>query len=386
VLQVLPSLVPGGGSEQSLAMVDPLLVDRGIDLHLAYLDRGSELVGMLADRGVVVHDLSQGPPTVLARARRIRALLRRLQPHVVHSTLFDADLPTRLAVLGTRTRALSTWASTSYDPVRRRLEPGYGGWKRQAVRAVDAVGAHATRSRFHAVTEGVADDGVRGLHVARARVRVVERGRDLSRFTPADPPRRARARAAMGVADDDVVALNVARQFPQKGHVHLLRAVDRLAGAHPRLRLVLVGPPGPSTPAVRAELAAMAHADRVVELGQRTDVADLLAGADVFVLASVAEGAAGAVLEAMAAGVPVVATRIPGLRGWVTDGEHAVLAEPGDPGDLARALAAVLDDPAGAAARAERARAHVAARFSLERCADGMVDLYRWAAGVSGPA
>lgn len=377
VLQVLPSIVPGGGSEQSLAMVAPLLRARGIDLHMAYLDRGGELVDHLRDQGVMVHDLSGAPRVYPDWARRIRGVVCTVRPRVVHSTLFDADISTRLATPFTRTRLLSTWANTSFDPVRKRLEPGYGGWKREVVRWIDMVTAHATRTWFHAVTEGVADDGVRGLHVSRRRVYVVERGRDLSKFAPASPGHRSEVRRLIGVGDGEVLLINVARQFHQKGHVHLLRAFEALAADRPALRLAMVGPGGPATSTVEAQLSVMHHRDRVIELGQRTDVADLLAAADVFVLSSVAEGAAGSLLEAMATGVPVVATRIEGLRGWVEDGEHAVLAEPGSAVDLARAIRVVLDGPDAASQRARRAQRQVVERFSLERCADNMARMYQ---------
>lgn len=377
VLQVLPYIGPGGGSEQSLAMVDPLLVDRGIDVHLAYLAGARVLVDGLRAARVQVHDLSAGSSSTWSRARRVRRLVDEIRPDVVHSTLLDADLACRLAALGKRVVPLSTWANTSYDPVRRRLESGYGGWRRDVVRVLDAASARVSGSRFHAVTPGVADDGVRGLRVDRSRVHVVERGRDLSRFRPPTPDRRAAARSSMGVEGDDVVLLNVARQYHQKGHVHLIRAVDRLVDRRPDLRLVLVGQDGPATSAIDAELASMRHPDRVTLLGQRTDVEDLLPGADAFVLSSVAEGAAGAVLESMAAQVPVVATRIQGLRGWVVDGEHALLAEPGDPTGLADAIDRVLADPAAANVRAVAARELVERRFSLERSADGMASMYR---------
>lgn len=377
VLQVLPSIVPGGGAEQSLAMVAPLLLDRGIDLHMAFMDRGSDLVEDLREQGILVHDLSGGARVYPTWAVRLHRLIRQTKPAVVHATLFDAEISARLAGMVTPARSLSTWANTSYDPVRRRLEPGYGGWKRDAVRLVDMVTAHASRSRFHAVTEGVADDGIRALRVDRSTVFVVERGRDLSRFAPRPAEVRRSARDAMGAEAGDTVLINVARQFHQKGQVHLLRAFDRVADEWPAARLVLVGPEGPATSVIQAELVTLRHADRVVQLGQRTDIEDLLAGADVFVLSSVAEGAAGSILEAMAAGVPLVATRIEGLRGWVADGEHAVLAEPGDDVDLARVMASVLADPDGAAQRASRARAMVQRRFSLERCADGMAAMYR---------
>jgi glycosyltransferase involved in cell wall biosynthesis len=179
------------------------------------------------------------------------------------------------------------------------------------------------------------------------------------------------------LAEHATVLLTVARQFSQKGHVHLLPAFDRLADHDPSVTLVMVGPPGPATPDIERVLAGMAHADRVVDLGPRTDVPRLLRSADVFVLASVAEGAAGSVIEAMAIGVPVVCTRLEGLEGVLEDGRNAALAEPGDADDLHRALTAILADPAAAAERAALARRDFDERFTLDVAADRMAELYR---------
>lgn len=385
---MLPTVVAGGGAEQSLVMLAPHLLGRGMVLHLAHLrpvdDRSRPLLRELSDAGVQLHDLSAGPARFTSRARRLRRLVRTLGPDVVHSTILEADLLVRAALLGAGVPLLTTWANTSYDPVRRALEPGTGTWKFEVVRWVDMLSAHLARPRFHAVTEGVARDGITALHVPPSRVTVVERGRDLSRFVPADADARRRAREAMGVPPDATVLLCVARQFHQKGHVFLLRAFEGLHARHPEVRLVLVGPQGAASPLIRQELASMASRSAVSDLGERGDVADMLGGADLVVLPSVAEGAAGALLEAMAAGVPVVASRLAGFEGWLLDGEHALLARPGDPEDLERALEAALADPAGSAARARRARDLVRERFSIERSAAGMAELYRSVSDASG--
>ncbi len=375
VLQVLPSVVSGGGAEQSLAMVAPLLVERGVELHLAVLDGRGDLLASLEHAGVVAHDLSSAGSWPW-RVRALRSLVRHLRPDVVHSTLFWADMSARAATIGSGAALLTTWANTSYDPVRRRLEPGAGGWKREVVRIVDLVTAHASRSWYHAVTEGVALDGRQALHVAADRVMVVERGRDLTRFVPPDPAARASTRTALGYDDDVVVVLCVARQSHQKGHLFLLEAFDALGADRPELRLLLVGPHGSASDLIVRRISTSPHPERIVDLGGRDDVVDLLGAADVFVLPSVAEGAAGAIIEAMAVGVPVVTSHLAGFEGWL-DGRHAALATPGDAADLARAIGSALDDPAAAAARVAEAHHLVESRFSLDRCADEMTVMYQ---------
>lgn len=376
VLQVLPSVVAGGGAEQSLVMVAPFLRDEGITVHLAVLTERQSLVPDIERIGVVVHDLS-GSSSTWSRARALRKVIRSVKPAVVHSTLYEADIPTRLAAARLDVGVLSTWANTTYSTTRRRLEPGVGGWKRDVVRRIDAVTSRASRSWFHAVTKGVAIDGIGALGVDPERVTVVERGRDPESFPPRTDAGRSRVRHDLGLGSDEVVITTVARQAHQKGHVHLLAAFDRVAAEHPDTRLLLVGPPGAATPAIEAALAAMRYPERVIDLGERSDVADLVGASDVFVLASLAEGAAGALIEAMAVGTPIVVTDIEGLDGVVEDGRTALLVRPGDPGSLADGLAATLADPDAAAARARQAREEFHARFTIEQAAHGLAALYR---------
>jgi glycosyltransferase involved in cell wall biosynthesis len=356
---------------------------RGVRPHLAVLYPAQDLVPELEAVGVVIHDLSRPgeraarPHTVLRQARSLRSVIRAVDPAVVHSTLFDADVVTRLAGAGTGVPLLTTWASTSYSATRLRLETGPSGRARDVVRRLDAWSGRLARSRYHAVTAGVAADGIAALGAPPGRVRVVERGRDPASFPPRVGGPDAAVRRELGLDEHATVLLTVARQFSQKGHVHLLAAFDRLAAHDASVTLVMVGPAGPATPEIERVRAGVGHAGRVVDLGARTDVPRLLRAADVFVLASVAEGAAGAVIEAMAVGVPVVCTRLEGLEGVLTHGRNAALARPGDADDLLRVLTDVLAEHGAATERAAVARRDFEERFTLDGAADRMTELYR---------
>lgn len=377
-LQVLPSLTPGGGAEQSLVMIAPKLKERGVDVEVAFLiNRGDSLTAVLQDQGIRVHDLSGAKRRYPNWALRIRQLIHRTRPDIVHSALFDVDISCRIAAMVEPVSVVSTWASTTYDPLRKILEPDARGWKMGAVRWADAFSSRASRGYFHAVTEGVAQDGIRALHVSPDRVFVVERGRDLNRFRPPTSESRLRALKLMGLPADNRVLITVARQVHPKGHIHLLRAFDRLAATNPDLSLVMVGPKGSASEVIDEELARTTFRNRIIDLGMREDVHALLPGADLYVLPSVREGAAGALLEAMSAQIPIVATRLAGLDGCVQEEEHVIFAEPADSSDLARAISATLDDPQTATRRAERAYRHVLSRYSLDQSAEGMVDMYR---------
>lgn len=187
---------------------------------------------------------------------------------------------------------------------------------------------------------------------------------------PSTPADRVTARAALGVDVDDLVVGIVARLDYIKGHDVLLEAVAKLAPSHPRLRLVCIGDGDRE-----AELGTLARtlgiADRVRFLGLRRDVTALLPGFDVACLTSVFECAPLVVIEAMAAGVPVVVSEVGALREMVTDGVEGHLFPRGDAGALADRLARLADDGELRARMGAAGRARAERQFRIEDTAAG---------------
>jgi glycosyltransferase involved in cell wall biosynthesis len=197
-------------------------------------------------------------------------------------------------------------------------------------------------------------------------------------------PDRIRVGLRAPPAEGPVRALCVASLEEKKGHRVLLRALAGADGGLERIELDLVGPG-----ALRAELETLA---RELGLGDRVrfhgalpepDVAAMLARADLFVLASIVErsgfmeGIPVALMEALAAGVPAVATRLSGVPELVRDGETGLLAEPGDPASLRAALARTIGDRDGARRRAAAGRELVEREFDAGASAARMAGLFR---------
>ena len=128
---------------------------------------------------------------------------------------------------------------------------------------------------------------------------------------------------------------------------------------------------------LRDELEQLAEGTRVRFLGMRDDVPELLASFDVFAFPSLFEGLCLAVIEAQAAGIPVVATPVGGIRETVVDGETGLLVPTEDPPALAAAIRRLLEDRPAAEAMAAEARRRVRERFSIERMVDATLALYR---------
>jgi glycosyltransferase involved in cell wall biosynthesis len=176
-------------------------------------------------------------------------------------------------------------------------------------------------------------------------VTVIHRGRDKQLLGTASPDRKARVRASLGVDADAPVVITVGRQEYQKGHRHLLEAVPALADRFPNVEVLIVGREGHTSSELQTLTASLEIGDRVRFMGHRTDVADLLAAADVFVFPSVYEGLGGASLEAMALSLPIVASDIPALHEVVEADTNGILVPPGDAFALQTAISRLLADP-----------------------------------------
>jgi len=178
---------------------------------------------------------------------------------------------------------------------------------------------------------------------------------------PLSPDRRK----ALGLAADDRLVLTVARFTPQKGHAVLLAAIPAILAHEPRTKFLLVGR-GPQQGAIGAQVRNTGLENVVRLLGQRDDVEDLLASSDLFVLPSHFEGLPLALLEAMAHGVPVIASAIGGTVEAIGS-DHPYLVPPSDADALATAVIEALGNPARVRGAADTAQARFHAHFSADR-------------------
>lgn len=363
-----------GGAERSLAEMLPGLVASGVHPVVVcsyHRDEGVE-ESVRAD-GVDVRLLSS--TRLLTRVAQLRRIVATERPDLIHTTLFEADVLGRLAGLGTRAPVLTSLVNTAYDPVRLG-DPHVSLRALTAVRLVDGWTARHLTRRFHAITHAVKGAATRDLSIPAERITVIERGRSSARLGLPSQERRHRARQALGLAPDDEVVVTVGRQEYQKGHRYLLEAAGRLLRDRRRLVLLVAGRTGHATPDIQRLHAALPDPSRVHLLGHRDDVPEVLAAADLFVFPSLYEGLGGAVIEAMALGLPVIASRVPALTEIVEEGHNARLVPPASSDALAEALTAMLQDAHRARRFALRSRAIFEERFTLDRSVTRMIQLY----------
>jgi glycosyltransferase involved in cell wall biosynthesis len=206
---------------------------------------------------------------------------------------------------------------------------------------------------------------------------------DLDRLMAVTAEDAQRTREEILRGSDGPLIVAVGRMVRQKGYPDLVRAARRLVDRYPEARLVIAGKPSDDTAAVEREIARVNLHDNVMLLGMRPDVPQLLMSADVYVMPSLWEGAPIALLEAMASGTPVVATRVGGIPGVVSDGRNGLLVEPHNPVDLAEAIDALLKDPERAH-RLGSAGRQTAQRFGAREWARRIEAQYESALGVDG--
>ena len=355
VLHVDSELPWRGGQNQVLLLMRRQRA-RGDDPQLAAPGRGA-LAARAAAEGFPVHPVGMRGtwdiPAVLALAR----VMRRIRPDVVHWHAARAHAIGAMAALLAPhpARVLSRRVQL---PVRRSP----GSRLLYALR-IDRIAAISS-----AVRDALVQSGINAR-----KIDVVPSGIDPA---PArDAARRAELRAGLGCSEEEVVGINVSALAAGKGHHDLMRGAAIALLRAPRLRLWIAGE-GPLEEALRAERRSLGLEQEVQLLGFRADIMSLLHGADFFCLPTLHEGLGSSILEAMSAGLPVIATRVGGIPEIVEDGRTGILVRPSDPGALADAMVEMATRPELREAMGARGASR-ADGFSADRTAEATYEVYR---------
>ena len=210
--------------------------------------------------------------------------------------------------------------------------------------------------RYIAVSGAVAQQLCQTFRVPPHKVQVIHNSIPSSGF---DGPANQALRSALSRGTDHPILLTVARLDLQKGHTYLFKAIRQFPDA-----IFVMAGDGPARTVLETQAHDLGIDNRVIFLGHRKDIPDLLASCDVFVLPSVYEGLPLSVLEAMAAGKPVVATAVGGTPEAVVEGETGFLVPPGDPAALATAIQRLLSNPSLAQKMGAVGRVRVRQEFS----------------------
>lgn len=368
VVHVLHHLVMGG-MENGLVNLVNRLPESQFRHAIVCVEDHSEFAERIERDDVEVIDMHRSRIGARALRRDLRALFTRLRPAIVHSRAqsgLDALLPAALARVPARI----------HSEHGRDVDDLYGTrFKPRLLRFLHAP----LVSHYIAVSEELRQYLIKRVHVRASKVTRVCNGVDVARFSPAE------ARPAGPMPRDlapagTVVFGTVGRAQAVKDQQTLLhafaRASERSAAFAARARLCVVGD-GPKLEDLRALAASLGIEARSWLPGAERDVPNVLRGMDVFVLPSLAEGISNTLLEAMASGLPLLATAVGGNAELVADGATGTLYSPADADLLAGHLEAYFEDEERRARESRAARTAAVERFSIDAMLGAYADIYQ---------
>ncbi len=351
-----------GGAETMLLNLGEELRSRGHEvLPVGPAGRSGWLAARFRERGFRPESYVIRRALDPACARQITDMLRSHRIHVAHSHEFSMGVYGAIAARRAGSRHVITMHGGRYYAERGRRRAAL----RWAARRSAAVAA---------VSEATARDLRETLRLRDDEVRVVRNG------IPFREGKRAVLRDELGLDDGELLLVAVGNLYEVKGHAVLLRALGDLQreGVAPnvRWRLAIAGR-GEEEERLRALAKEEGIAERVALLGFRSDVPDILAAADIFVMPSLSEGLPLALVEAMAAALPVVVSDVGGVPEVAAAGKEAVLVPAGDRARLAGGLAELLREPALRTALGAAAHARALRDFSVSTMCEAYERLYR---------
>lgn len=317
----------------------------------------NEYIQALEKAGIPVHKIGEkhaGDPGAL---RRLAAIIDAVQPDVIQTHNCKSHLYVRLSGRWRRIPWIGFHHGYTTTSARTRVYNQFDRFSlRRAWRMVTVCQPFLRQ--------------LTGIGVDARKIRVIHNS--VRRFERPEAAVVEDVRRKFAIRDDAPVVLTVGRLSHEKAHRHLVTAFARLPAP---AQLVLVGD-GPERPRLVRQAAELGLEGRVIFCGQQSDVRPFYAMADAFALPSLSEGSPNALLEAMAAGVPSVATAVGGVPEIARDRETALLVSAGDPAALARALHLLLTSPGEASMLAGRAARHVAENFSPEAQTRALREVY----------
>ena len=345
-----------GGLERVVINLMTGVKNLGYETVLYTLGEGGELVAELAGQGYEVVALNKRPGMDYFLPVRLSRLFKRRGIDIVHAHNFS---PLVYGSIGGRLAGVSGVVYTAHGAKTssRRKQVLF-----QRLGLVDRMVFVSDDARRAALTNGGLSD--RG-------VETIVNGIDLERYAAGTAAARAQKKDELGIPPGAAVLGIVARLTPAKDHANLLRAFKIIVEDGLDARLLVVGD-GELREQLEAETDELGQKKEVLYVGARSDVPELLGVMDVFVLSSYTEGLAMTLLEAMAAGLPIVATSVGGNSEVVVDGETGIIVPPRDSRALAEAVRELLLKPEMAAGMGQKGRGRACAEFGI----DAMVRQY----------
>jgi glycosyltransferase involved in cell wall biosynthesis len=366
LLKVVPTFMCGGTENQFMALGRALDPDR-FELEFACLRRWGAFADEIDQRHIPLLECNvtsfRSVSAIVQQARLARHVAGR-RIDIVHTYSFYGNL---FAVPATRLAGVPVVIASIRDrapyltPMQKRAQ-------RWACQFADCVLVNAIAVKEWLIGEGY----------DASKIIVIPNGVDLSRFERLDAQSPF---PGLGIPEGAPIVLVVSRLNPLKGLEPFLEAAAIVATEVPAAKFVIVGDTNPNERAYWSTLTSLTGklglTDRVTFAGLRRDIPQLMSAATISVMPSLNEALSNVLLESMAAGAPVVATRVGGTPEAIDDGKNGLLVPPGDPRAMAGAIAALLTDPGRRRRLGAAARQSINERFSMDRMVAATEQLYQ---------
>jgi len=355
-----------GGGELHLLLLARYLHGTEFDFHFIVPETGP-FCNKLQQVGIPYRVVPMGTKFQFGARNAIRGILKESNTSLAHCHGARANWYGRSAAkrAGTPVVFCTTHNSLKDYP--------YPHWRRRLYVTVDRRTAGLV-NQWIAVSDAIRNDLVDYYGIPATKIETIPNGidpRDLKLVRT-----REQVRKDLRLSQDSFVLIAIARMTQQKGHRFLLEAVTHLRDRIPKLRCLLAGD-GPLRPSLELQVKQLHIQDCVHFLGFRTDVADLINTADIYVLPSLSEGMPMGILEAMALGCPVVASAVNGVPELVCDQVNGLLVPPADVAALTQALEKLCVDSDLRQNLGDSARNTVQRQFTAKRMAERVAQLYR---------
>lgn len=361
-----------GGCESQMTMLILECSRRGWHCELFALEAKGHFLEVLQKNDVVIYDGGYDSSAgwwkkrfMLIRAFfRLCRIIRRTKPAVLHAYLpltnFLGSLAGRIS---SAKRIIISYRALGTHQERHRI------WK-FFDRIADLFSHHITGNSQAVMNDMIARNGIKSHNFI-----LIPNGLDISRFDNLSQKREP-MRNVLGLSKNQIGIVMVANLIPYKGHVDLISALPKVFLSNSDMRIYLVG----EDRGIRSNLEQLVEkhgmSDKVVFLGFRNDIPAILSAMDIYIMTSHEEGSSNALLEAMAAGLPIVATDVGGNKEALEDGRVGILVPPHNPNALASALKKLIANSAQRFYLGKQAMMSVRNRYSVVHMVNKYLSLY----------
>lgn len=360
LLLIIPTL-DRGGAEKQLSLLACGLAERGeFDVHVACLTRGGPWYEKLVKSGVSVEIIGKSLKLDLRAYWKLKRHIQELRPDIVHTWLFAANSYGRQAAIS---------AGVKHIVAGERCVDHWKVWHELAIDRRLAKRTERIVTNSTGVVEFYVEKGL-----PREKFVVIPNG--IEPFAPPVHGDRETVCHSLGVPSSAKLVAMIGRLWPQKRVKDIIWAAELLKVVRDDVHALIIGD-GPQRWRLERYCEQVGNSDMCHLVGERNDVAQILPHLHAVWLASAYEGQSNAIMEAMAAGLPVVATDIAGNRDLVVPGETGFLVPVADRGALARKMQTLLNDSALATRLGAAGRERMLRHFSIEQMVDRHAELYR---------